>query len=228
MDNKINPDNIWLRGVSPRASDGRLSICNGRVKCKMNSISKTRGRPTNVSKEQIITVLTRYKNSIIHCDNNSMEAKDSLIWDEILTALNHKISKSSLYVYACEFRNKLFLKESAQNYTSECDISVESVAEQSFFENDDISVAIIYNRDEFLKLTEKIYYNSQTRKTGKRLLTRFVPGLYQEDISNKLYENTTLPCGFLISNSYISNSLDRGYIKGTYFNFLSLINFLRR
>lgn len=174
-----------------------------------------RGRPVKLDHKKIDEAIILRKSEVV--ENNKIISKSNDIWKILSEALN--VAPSALYTYVTCNRNNIRYKlldsalanESTSNVTTtdnETEVSVDSVSDESI--RDDTKVRIIdlhYSRAEFAALLETKSYK-RTEKTRANTLRRnytvLKRGLWENSVTEKLWEKSHIKCGFNYKTHKIS------------------------
>lgn len=183
-----------------------------------------RGRPCRVDKEDIINTIISFKDRVIVL--NKVTSKCDSVWSDISVSLRSVISPLSLYtIVTCNkygIRNKLTHSVEDTNVTDNGDISntVSDASLSRYSESfEPINFTITITPDEFEGLIVfKSYKRMQRNKVRRRLWRTLRPGIWEDFITNKIWDAVRLKCGFRFHNHYISSNDISGYINGKYIN----------
>lgn len=75
---------------------------------KMGKIyKKKRGRPATVDKDAVFDLLGRHICDIFHSQSEVLVSKTDSIWTKLSQEFQNRISPSTVYTYACEFKKDL-------------------------------------------------------------------------------------------------------------------------
>ena len=82
-----------------------------------------------------------------------------------------------------------------------------------------MEIQLFFTTEEFDKITKLAYYKKSRGKTGipKKTLWRIlIPGIWQNDLNKRIFQETKVPCGFVFTRSYISVNEPTGYVSGIF------------
>jgi hypothetical protein len=192
----------------------------------------SKGRPSKVPKENIVNTILAYKNRVILLDK--IVSKHEAVWSEISIALSGHLTPASLYsIVSCNrfnVRDKLLNRENANATINESDLSYSSSnmndttsSKNSTLNNSrdkqHINFTIMVSICEFEDLIVlKSYKRTIKNKVRNRIWRTLRPGIWEEFITNKIWDVMRLKCGFRFRNHYLSNNGPiAGYINGKYF-----------
>lgn len=205
--------------------------------------SRKTGRKTEVSRENLLGVLSNYKNKIIVNEQGEVLSKKDELWITISTELGKKLQASSLYSIVCgnqrdRIKEALYRmkygKALPQSFEGEASTSTVQPAGNQQVDNTeanaelptDFSFIFKVNKDklkEYTCVTTKIT-KIATGKTKKTEIREFNNNtLYKSFFSNALndgymkhgiYEKTRRICALNFSNEYIRSDLTHMTING--------------
>lgn len=179
-----------------------------------------RGRIPVIDKSVVTDILLKFKNLIL-LPGDKVLSKTSVVWVQISEELNRKKSSLSLYAYVCDnrhgIRDLLNDRPTASRKAvpqkelidlSANDISVNTTTESDY--GDEIkSYVLSMSRHTFEQMvTDKIYKGRRAKK--------LIPGVWQKEISERLWNQTKLKCGFHFKYHHLTSDLTSGSIAGEF------------
>lgn len=159
-----------------------------------------RGRPPLVDKEKMINILLKYKTEILLPGDKIISQQDD-VWKRVSEELEGKKLPASLHSYVCnnkdsirdllnnrERRQEKFEPASAPNRNN-FSLSTDSDASDSSEVNETKRITISMKMSAFKKLVKcKRYKNREVLKLE--------PGVWQHEISERLWNAAKMKCGF--------------------------------
>lgn len=183
------------------------------------------GRPRLIESQLVIDKLLLYKTQIIFPGDKVLSKKNSL-WQRISDELEGKKSAQSLHSYVCNniggVRDLINGKETCENKSPPVCVSDSNTnncfdtSSDSELTDDETGttkkvqkVTLSMNMNVFKNLVNK-------KKYRNRKVLKLESGVWQNEISERLYSETKLKCGFNFKNHYLSMDLSTGSAKGMY------------
>uniref|UniRef100_A0A6P7G042 Uncharacterized protein LOC114334561 n=1 Tax=Diabrotica virgifera virgifera TaxID=50390 RepID=A0A6P7G042_DIAVI len=180
------------------------------------------GRPRVIDREEITEKLLLYKSEIILLGDKVLSKNDHL-WEKISEELGGKKTAKSLHSYVSCNKDGIRdlmngreksekvprFRESDQPNSSACDATFE----ENLYDAEDIietkNCTISMKMSNFKAL-------AQTKNHKNRSVVKLKPGVWQQEISERIWNATKLKCGFNFKNHYLSADLSTGSAKGMY------------
>lgn len=193
-----------------------------------------RGRIPLIDKSVLTEILLKFKCDIL-LPGDKILSKTSVVWSQISEELDRKKSSQSLYTYVCLNKHGIRdllndrpggPKEVAPDHKlhdESADVSTKENSFNSTIESDNAEETKSY----VLSMSKHSFDQMVMDKIEKRRhVKRFIPGVWQKEISERLWNHTKLKCGFHFKYYHITTDLTSGSIAGetSAHNFLWLIN----
>lgn len=192
------------------------------------------GRIPLIDPSIVVSTLFNYK-EIILLANDKILSKTHSIWKQISEELEGKKSSSSLYSFVCDNKHGIRDLLNSREKVKKNDVpsnaiddkNVESVEDcdnsfNSSFEADNPEIV-----KHILSMSRKNFNAMTTDKMYKgRKVKKLLPGVWQQKISELLWNYTKMSCGFNYKWHYLNNDLDSGSIHGERLKFANLFNYI--
>lgn len=172
-----------------------------------------RGRIPKIDSSIVIDIILKYK-EVVLLPNDKIISKTNPIWMQISEELDRKKSSASLYSFVCD--NKYGIRDLLNNRKVDIKINnsinlndssstINSTIENDSEENSECVISMPRQNFDNL-IIEKVYKGRRVKKLS--------PGLWQREISERLWNNTRMHCGFNFKWHHISNDMSSGSIHG--------------
>lgn len=145
-------------------------------------------------------------------------SKSDIVWSRISEDLGKKKSGNSLYTFVCN--NKHGVRDVLNNKKVEVLRAPSQQQSNEKAMDDSSSNSSMDVDEEFIKTItlsmSRHHFNQMVAdKTYKsRCVKKLMPGVWQKEVSERLWNATKLRCGFHFKNNYLNNDLTSGSIKG--------------
>lgn len=191
-----------------------------------------KGRPHKVPSDDFVNNVVKYKDRVILSDK--IVSKNAAVWHDISASLGGKLKPTSLYSMVTSnvhgIRDKLLghshdassansIANNSTNINISSTTSLDSSASQNEEDTKLVNFIITIPSDEFEELiTFKSYKRTQGTKIRSRSWKILRHGIWEDFITQKIWDEVKLKCGFQFRNHYLCNVGTSGYINGKYIN----------
>ena len=185
------------------------------------------GRKPNVSEDEMLSAIRKRKEEVfIDFESGKLKSKTEDVWKYLSDDLEGKLSARSLYSRMCEgnLRAKVLhakkigcepfhyrkpdISLNETNDTNHSTVEDENSLEFTIF-------APNCEYEELLTTKEyKIHKGTKQKHESTRSCFRLEGGRWQEWISNKIWQASTLPCGFNFHGHYLTTDGAAGTLRG--------------
>lgn len=176
------------------------------------------GRPSLVDKEKVINTLLKYKTQIV-LPGGKIVSQQNNVWTTVSEELEWKKLPASLHSYVCN--NKDSVRDLLNNRERRQEKSQHAIApngnNSSSFEDSDSSETSETDQTKHITISMKMSAFEELvirKKYKNREVLKLEPGVWQHQISERLWNETKMKCGFNFKYHHLSADLSRGSAKG--------------